>query len=262
MWEIYLGGLGLIVVFMTILWIGSVILRNVSIVDAFWGLGLAGVTIYYFLMGEGDPFRKALVLAMILLWGLRLSVYLFIRNAGKSEDIRYQNFRKKYGGKNYWWISYFQTFLLQGTVMWMVSAPLLAAQTYEESYLFGVLDLVGLGIWIVGFLFESLGDAQLFNFKRNPENKGKILQTGLWKYTRHPNYFGESLIWFGFGVMSISSGLVWPIVGTVIMVFILIRVSGVRMLDAVMLQSNPNYNLYIQRTSGFIPWKPKNPVGK
>jgi len=260
MWEIYLTALPGIVVFMSVVWLVSLAVKDVSIVDVFWGLGFVGIVIYYFVAGEGDPMRRILVLAMVIIWGMRLSVYIFIRNAGKGEDIRYQNFRKKYGEERYWWISYFQTFLLQGIIMWMVSAPLLASLVYEESQLFGIFDLIGLLLWLGGFLFEAIGDAQLFRFKKNPDNQGKILQSGLWKYTRHPNYFGESLIWLGFGVMSISAGLIWPLVGTAIMIFLLVRVSGVRMLDEVMVSRNPDYQFYIQNTSAFIPWKPRNLV--
>lgn len=256
MWEIYGFGLAGIILFMTILWSISIVLRNVSIVDLFWGFGFVGLSVYYFFMGEGDPLRKGMVLILILIWGLRLSVYLFIRNSGRGEDIRYRNFRARYG-KPYWWISYFQTFILQGLIMWVVSAPLMASLVYEEAYLFGLLDLLGLVFWIIGFVFESVGDAQLFRFKQDPENEGRILQEGLWKYTRHPNYFGNSLIWVGFGLISISAGLIWPFFGTITMNFLLIRVSGVRTLDAVMKDRNPEYALYIQNTSGFIPWKHK-----
>jgi steroid 5-alpha reductase family enzyme len=191
---------------MTIFWFISVIIRNVSIVDLFWGIGFIIVAGFYFSRSDGNDLRKIILLTLVSIWGMRLSAYLALRNAGKGEDFRYREFRKKYGEKRYWWISYFQTFLLQGILMWLISAPLLGAQYYGSGKDIGIPDITGIIFWLTGFVFEAGGDYQLAVFKANPENKGKVLDKGFWKYTRHPNYFGDSAVWWGYGLICISAG--------------------------------------------------------
>jgi steroid 5-alpha reductase family enzyme len=142
--EVYLLALLTIVIMMTILWIASVIIKNVSIVDFFWGLGFVLASSIYFIKGDGNMTRKIMVMILVAVWGFRLSIYLTWRNIGKGEDFRYREFRRKYGEKKYWWISYFQTFLLQGVLMWLISAPLLGAQFYGEENPLGILDYIGL----------------------------------------------------------------------------------------------------------------------
>ena len=174
--QIYLIALGAIITMMIILWIISIPIKNVSIVDLFWGFGFVVACFVYFLKTDGFETRKILLLIMVTIWGLRLSIYLAWRNLGKGEDFRYQKFRKDYGENRYWWISFFQTFLLQGILMWLISAPLLGAQFYFSSDKLEILDFCGVFIWIVGFVFESVGDIQLARFKANPANKGKVLK--------------------------------------------------------------------------------------
>ncbi len=254
----YLIALAGIISMMAFLWLASIKLRNVSIVDLFWGLGFAGAGIYYFLVAD-DGFgpRKIMTLLLVCVWGIRLSVYLTWRNYGKGEDIRYQNFRKNYGEHHYWWISFFQTFLLQGVLMWIISAPLLGASFSPEHTSFNFLDFAGLFLCVFGIVFETAGDLQLTLFKQNPENKGKVMRSGLWKYTRHPNYFGDSLVWWGFGLISAAAGVYWPLISSAIMTFLLLKVSGVAMLDKTMVSRKPAYQDYIETTSGFFPWFPK-----
>jgi steroid 5-alpha reductase family enzyme len=197
------------------------------------------------------------VLVLVSLWGLRLSIYLAWRNLGKGEDFRYREFRRKYGPERYWWVSYFQTFLLQGVLMMIVSLPLLAVSAGTGSNTLGVIDFVGILVWVTGFTFEAGGDLQLARFKGNPKNKGKVLNTGFWKYTRHPNYFGDSAAWWAYALFSIAAGGYWQVIGSVIMTLLIIRISGVALLEKTLVDTKPEYRDYIRRTSAFLPWFPK-----
>jgi steroid 5-alpha reductase family enzyme len=194
---------------------------------------------------------------MVSIWGLRLSAYLAWRNKGKGEDFRYREFRKKYGEDRYWWISFFQTFLLQGLLMWMISAPLLGAQYSGSDKPLGILDYLGVIFWLTGVLFEAGGDFQLLKFRSDSENKGKVLNTGLWKYTRHPNYFGDAAVWWGYGLICLSAGSYIPVLGALLMTGLIIKVSGVALLEKTLVAQKPQYKEYIEKTSAFIPWFPK-----
>jgi len=256
-WETYLLGLALIISMMTALWIVSIFIKNVSIVDLFWGLGFVLSASLYFSLGGGFDIRKIILLSLVSIWGLRLSLYLTWRNLGKGEDFRYREFRKNYGEHRYWWVSFFQTFLLQGILMWLISAPLLGAQFSSGDSTLNWLDFLGIAFWIIGFVFEAGGDYQLAKFKSNPENKGKVLNTGFWKYTRHPNYFGDSAVWWGFGLIGLAAGSYWPILGSILMTALIIKVSGVAMLEKSLSSNKPGYAGYVRKTSTFIPWFPK-----
>lgn len=242
---------------MTILWIASVFLRNVSIVDLFWGFGFVLTGLYYFLNTQGSEPRKILLVVLVTLWGLRLSIYLAWRNTGKGEDFRYGQFRKNYGEKRYWWISFFQTFLLQGVLMWLISAPLLGTQYYGQNIPLSIFDYIGLILWITGFCFETFGDLQLARFKADPSNKGKVMNKGLWRYTRHPNYFGDAAVWWGYGLLCIAAGSYLPVLGSLLMTALIIKVSGVALLEKSLKDKKPEYKEYIEKTSAFIPWFPK-----
>jgi steroid 5-alpha reductase family enzyme len=255
--ELFLKAFMLIMLMMTILWIVSIIIRNVSIVDLFWGLGFVLTGAFYFLNSDGFKTRKIILIVLVATWGLRLSLHLARRNIGKGEDFRYKQFRKKYGEKKYWWISFFQTFLLQGILLCLISAPLLGAQFYGHNNSLGIFDLIGIILWITGFFFESVGDLQLSRFKANPENKGKVLKKGLWRYTRHPNYFGDTAVWWGYAFLCISAGSYLPVLGSILMTALIIKVSGVALLEKSMNEMKPEYKEYIEKTSAFIPWFPK-----
>lgn len=246
-----------VIAFMTLLWIISISIKNVSIVDIFWGLGFVLVNSVYFFSSDEKLTRNLLVFILVGVWGLRLSIYLFIRNYGKSEDFRYQEFRRKYGYKNYWWISYFQVFLLQGVLIMIISMPLLGVKNGTLDNEINTLDYLAIAVWVIGFLFESIGDYQLTKFKSNPFNKGKVLNSGLWRYTRHPNYFGDALVWWSFGMFSISSGAYWNILGSIVMTFLIVKISGVSLLEKSLKNQKPDYHEYITKTSSFIPWPPK-----
>jgi len=255
--QVYLQALLVIMLLMSILWMVSIILKNVSIVDLFWGLGFVLVSLFYFLNTQGYNPRKTIILILVSIWGLRLSGYLTWRNYGKGEDFRYREFRKRYGEKRYWWISFFQVFLLQGILMWLISAPLLGSQFYGNGNQLGILDYVGIVLWVTGFVFESGGDFQLAVFKADKSNKGKVLDTGFWRYTRHPNYFGDSMVWWGYGFICLAAGSVWPVLGSGLMTALIIKVSGVAMLEKSLKDQKPQYQEYIKRTSSFFPWFPK-----
>jgi len=255
--HIYLGAFLVIMIMMSILWIFSIILKNVSIVDLFWGTGFVLTTGFYFLNTEGFEFRKIILMILVAVWGLRLSGYLTWRNWGKGEDFRYREFRRKYGEKRYWWISFFQTFLLQGILMWLISTPLLGAQYFGQEKNLGITDYIGFLFWIIGILFEAGGDYQLAAFKANPLNKGKVLDTGFWHYTRHPNYFGDSSVWWGYGFICIGAGSFIPVLGSLLMTLLIIKVSGVALLEKSLKEQKPQYRNYIRKTSAFLPWFPK-----
>ncbi len=255
--SIFLFGLAVVMLQMTLLWLLSVQLKNVSIVDPFWGLGFVLAACCYFLFKQGLPERSILVLILVTIWGLRLFFHLVIRNWNKGEDYRYAQFRKDYGPKRYWWFSFFQVFLLQGLLLWIISAPLLAAMYYGAQGDFNFFDLLGVVFWSIGILFEAGGDYQLARFKKDPQNKGKLLTTGLWRYTRHPNYFGDAAIWWGFGCFSVASGSYWPLISSILMSWLLLKVSGVALLERNLKQHKPGYEDYVKKTSAFIPWFPK-----
>lgn len=241
----------------TLLWLISIKLKNVSIVDLFWGIGFVVVNAFYVCMSGDLTPRKILLLVLVTIWGSRLSLYLTWRNRGKGEDFRYQAFRQKYGPDRYWWISYFQTFLLQGILTMVISLPLLGVSMGAPSASLHALDYLGIGVWLVGFTFEAGGDYQLARFKSNPQNKGKVMCYGFWKYTRHPNYFGDSAVWWAYGLFSIAAGSYWQAVGAVIMTLLIIKVSGVALLEKTLNHTKPQYAEYIRKTSSFIPWFPK-----
>lgn len=255
--TLFLQAALLILTLLTLLWLLSVALKNVSIVDLFWGLGFVIVNAFYVVTsGDLSP-RKIVLLILVSLWGLRLSIYLAWRNIGKGEDFRYQAFRQKYGTERYWWISFFQTFLLQGVLMMLISMPLLGANMGNQPETLQALDYLGILIWMIGFNFEAGGDYQLARFKKNPQNKGKVLNTGFWKYTRHPNYFGDAAVWWAFGIFSIAGGNYWHSIGSILMTLLIIKVSGVALLEKSLNETKPQYKEYIQKTNSFFPWFPK-----
>jgi steroid 5-alpha reductase family enzyme len=244
---------------MTAIWLVSLALRNASIVDVFWGLGFALLAALYFITADGFVGRKILVVTLVTVWGLRLALYVLWRNWGKGEDYRYRAWREK-AGEKFWWVSLFQVFLLQGALLWLISAPLLAAQFYGSPDGLTVVDLLGALLWAVGFFFEAVGDWQLAAFKADPANKGKVMQSGLWRYTRHPNYFGDATVWWGYFIIAAGTvhGL-WTVFSPVLMTLLLLRVSGVALLERAQVQTKPQYRAYIESTSAFLPRFPRRP---
>lgn len=242
---------------MTGLWLLSLWLRNSSIVDIFWGVGFVLATwTYYALTPGGFAGRKLLTCLLVSLWGLRLALYILRRNWGKPEDYRYAAWRRD-NGPRWWWISFFQVFLIQGILLWLISAPLLAAQLSPVPLRLTWLDGLAVLAWGVGFSFEAGGDWQLARFKAEPANRGKLLTSGLWRYTRHPNYFGDAAQWWGFYLLALVAGGWWTVFSPLLMTFLLLRVSGVRLLEKSLQGAKPGYEEYARRTSAFFPLPPR-----
>lgn len=255
--SVLLASAGAIAVLMGLTWLVSLAMRDASIVDLVWGAGFVVVAVTAALVGEGWEARRALLAILVGVWGLRLSGYLAWRNLGHGEDYRYRAMRKKWGDR-FWWVSFFQVFALQGVMMWVVSLPVQLAATAALPGSFGVLAVVGVSLWTVGLLFETVGDAQLARFKKDPASEGQVMDEGLWRYTRHPNYFGDFCVWWGLFLVAAETGPArWGIVGPLLMSFLLLRVSGVAMLEKTIGSRRPGYADYVARTSAFFPRPPK-----
>ena len=254
--EIYAIAGIVILGYMTIIWIASLMLRDSSIVDIFWGAGFVMANWLYFALSDGFAGRQWLLNVLVTVWGLRLSFYILWRNWGKGEDYRYRQMRATAGGR-WWWQSYLQVFVLQGFLMWIISIPLLAAQHGATPARLTALDWIAAGVWAVGFFFEAAGDFQMARFKANPANKGKVLDWGVWRYTRHPNYFGDATQWWAYYLIALAAGGWWTVLSPIIMTVFLLRVSGVTLLEKNLKETKPQYREYIETTSPFIPWFPK-----
>ncbi|WP_302118867.1 DUF1295 domain-containing protein [Allorhodopirellula heiligendammensis] len=233
------------------MWLVSLYLRDVSVVDIAWGLGfvLVAWTAYFVRSKAGD---SLIVPCLTTLWGIRLSVYLAWRNYGKSEDPRYRNMRANWGD-SFPWVSLVTVFGVQAVVMWIVSLPLQVL--FQES---GVhhrwASMIGMLLFAAGLFFESIGDWQLARFKSDPRNEREVLDQGLWRYTRHPNYFGDFLVWWGlFFASYATSDAAWTVIGPITMSIFLMRVSGVTLLEKSLQKSKPDYREYVQRTNAFFP---------
>jgi len=250
-----------ILILMAVLWLVSLALKNSSIVDIFWGAGFViSAWTAFALTPEGFAGRKWLLVVLTSLWGLRLTLHILTRNWSKSEDFRYQVWRKE-AGAAWWWRSFFKVFLLQGILMWIIATPLLSAQISATRAQLTFLDYLAILVWLVGFFFEAAGDWQLSKFKANPANKGKVLNTGVWRYTRHPNYFGDAAQWWAYYLFALAAGGWWTIFSPVIMTLLLMRVSGVTLLEKTLKDTKPGYKEYVESTSEFIPWFPKSNKG-
>jgi steroid 5-alpha reductase family enzyme len=253
-----LVGLGTAAAYVTLIWLLSLILKNASIIDIFWAPGFVALGAVYAVFSTGGySGRQILVLALVIAWALRLSGHILTRNAGHGEDFRYRKWREQ-SPDTFWWISLFRVFYLQGALLWIISAPLLVAVHSNSPDHLTVVDFIGVAVWATGFLFEAIGDRQLTRFKANPDNAGKVMNVGLWRYTRHPNYFGDATLWWGYFI--IAAGTPWgfaTVFAPAIMTFMLVRVSGVALLERSIKKRRPGYDEYIARTSSFIPLPPK-----
>lgn len=245
-----------IVVLMLTTWTVSVMIKNASIVDIVWGLGFVVVAWTVRLTVDGDTTRQNLLVVLVTLWGLRLALYLAKRNIGHGEDFRYVLMRRKHGAR-FPLVSLYTVFAFQGALMWVVSLPVQLGQA-DDGAPVGPLAVIGAAAWVVGFVFEAVGDAQLARFKKDPENAGKVMDRGLWSLTRHPNYFGDAVQWWGIGIVAAEAGTAAiGLIGPVVMTFLLTRVSGVPMLEHSMAKRRPGYEDYVRRTSAFVPRPPR-----
>ena len=245
-----------IAILMIATWLISVAIKDASIVDISWGLGFATVATVLWIADDAKSSLDTLLWLMTLLWGLRLCLYLARRNLGHGEDYRYVAMRKRWGPA-FPLISFLTVYTLQGTLMWVVSLPVQLSHRAEGSI--GVLAVIGAVLWAVGLYFEVVGDIQLSRFKADPANQGKVLDTGLWRYTRHPNYFGDACVWWGIAIVACSVSVgVWGLIGAAVMNVLLLKVSGVALLERSLVRRKPEYQAYIDRTSAFIPRPPKS----
>jgi len=251
----WLAGLIVIVIIVTATWVVSLVARNASIVDSVWSiLFLAAVATYAGVTPTPDGVRRTLIVTMVTVWAIRLAFYITWRNWGQGEDKRYQAMRNKQG-PNFPIKSLFTVFLLQGLLAWVVSLPLVAAVDGEPAV--WALDWIGVTVWVVGFAFEAGGDLQLARFKADPENAGKVMNRGFWRYTRHPNYFGDFTQWWGFFLVGLAAGGWWALPGPLVMSWLLTRVSGVTLLERGLGKTKPKYAAYVASTNAFFPGPPK-----
>jgi steroid 5-alpha reductase family enzyme len=238
------------------LWLLSLRLRDVSIVDIFWGPGFVLIAWITWALSSADSTRALLALACTTAWGLRLGLYLGARNLGHGEDKRYAAMRRR-DPEGFPPRSLFTVFGLQGLLMWIVSLPVQTTIIAPGSAPIGPLDWVAGALFLLGLGFEAIGDAQLTRFKSDPANAGRVMDRGLWAWTRHPNYFGDATAWWGLGLLAVSAGHPWALIGPLVMNVLLLRVSGVPLLERGMRKTRPDYEAYARRTSSFIPWPPR-----
>jgi steroid 5-alpha reductase family enzyme len=254
-----LVGLGAILTVLTLVWMVSVKRRDASIADICWGLGFVLLAWLYCFLSPALTPRSWLVAVLITLWGTRLSQHIFRRNRGKGEDPRYQAMRASHG-RAFWWRSLFTVFWLQGAILWFVALPLLVAVSAAQPAALTTVDGLGIFLFAVGFGFEVVGDYQLERFRAEPYNRGKVLESGLWRYTRHPNYFGDATMWWGIYTVAASTPGGWlTVLSPSLMTLLLMRVSGVTLLEDGLKASKPGYRAYIARTPAFFPWFPRAP---
>ena len=247
-----------ILVIMTGVWFATRKSGDVSIVDVFWGLGFVVVANVCFLLTVASNARSILLLSLISLWGLRLAWYLFVRwRAHSGEDIRYARMRAGSKGK-FETQSLFKVFWLQAVILWFVALPPQLAILNGSDNPLGLLDVAGIALFILGFGTEVIADRQLRVFKKERQSKEQVLRTGLWAWSRHPNYFGEAVLWWGVFIIACGvEGVIYSILSPLLMTFLLLRISGVRMLEDILKDTKPAYADYIRSTSSFIPWPPK-----
>jgi steroid 5-alpha reductase family enzyme len=237
-------------------WMASIMRKDVSFVDSLWSLFFLLAAAVFALTAEALSLRGTIVLALVAIWSVRLSVYITARNWGEPEDYRYQTIRKN-NEPGFTFKSLYIVFGLQGLLAWIISLPLLPAINSGSDL--NAVDLVAALLWLVGFVFEAGGDYQLSRFKRQSSNAGKVLDHGLWRYTRHPNYFGDFCIWWSFYLFAVAGGGWWSIGSPILMSILLLKVSGVAMLEKTISKRRPEYEEYIRRTRAFIPG-PRRPA--
>lgn len=250
MFSAYLDGLLLMLCIAVITWLVSVIKHDVSIVDTIWSLMILAGGLIYALTDETLTTRNSIILGLLVLWALRLSVYVTWRNWGESEDRRYQQIRAN-NSPHFVIKSLVIIFVFQAVIAWIISLPLWP--TFSSASSIQLLDIFAISLWLTGMLFETVGDWQLARFKSEPSNRGKVMDQGLWRYTRHPNYFGEALIWWGFYMFALSSGAWWTLPAPLLMNWLLLKFSGVVMLEESIVNRRPAYQQYIESTNAFIP---------
>ena len=241
---------------MLAVWAISVAIRDAGIVDILWGFGFVVVAWVSLLVTDGHGVRAALLTAMATTWGLRLAIHLAFRNIGAEEDFRYQSMRRR-AGDRFWLTSLVRVFGLQAAAMWVMSLPLMIGISDSDRG-WSALWVIGAVVFVIGFAFEAVGDWQLTRFKADPANAGKLMDRGLWRYSRHPNYFGDACAWWGIGLVAASTPIgIVGLIAPAMITWILVKVSGVPMVEHRLNKTRPGYAEYIQRTSAFLPRRPE-----
>lgn len=220
-WQVWAGGMAAVLVLMTLAWGASVVRHDVSLVDRVWGLSFVVLAVVYAVLGDGAAPRTALVLVLVVVWGSWLSVHISVRNWGTGETPRYAAMRAE-RPDSFPVTSLLRVFWLQAGLAWLISLPLVAALHRPAPETLGWLDVLGLLIWLLGFVLEAGGDWQLSRFRREPANRGKVMDQGLWRYTRHPDHFGDATVWWGYFVIALAVGAWWSVIGPAVMTFLIV----------------------------------------
>ncbi|HLF31718.1 MAG TPA: DUF1295 domain-containing protein [Xanthomonadales bacterium] len=255
--QILITNFAILMACMLVLWLVSIPLRDVSFVDSFWAIGFLIVAAVTYQLSGGDTGRRQLLLLITAIWSLRLGAYLFLRWRREGPDGRYVALLSKAEG-NVHLASLVKVFLLQGPILWIVSLPVQLGQIEAEPLALGALAWIGATLAAIGIFFEAVGDHQMAWFKSRPENAGMVMDQGLWRYTRHPNYFGDTCVWWGLYLIAAETSLgIWSLVGPALLTWTLLKWSGAALLERRLKRSRPGYVEYLERTSSFIPWPPK-----
>jgi steroid 5-alpha reductase family enzyme len=259
--KLLIGNFALVLVLVILLWLIALRIRDVTFVDSFWAYGMVAVAAFTHLRTDGDPLRKNMLLGLCAIWGLRLGTHLLIRWGGREMDPRYRSLLDRVERSKGWGFakaSLIVVFLLQAPLLWIVCLPVQLGQVAAGNT-FGPLAWMGAAVAVFGIAFESIGDWQLARFRASARNRGRVLDTGLWRYTRHPNYFGDACTWWGLYAIAADSGAIgaWSIPGPLVISWLLTKWSGAPLLERGLRESRPEYESYIRRTSGFVPWPPR-----
>ncbi|MBI1329342.1 MAG: DUF1295 domain-containing protein [Alphaproteobacteria bacterium] len=251
----------LILTFVTILastvalWPLSLLLRDCSIIDIFWSFGFLIIALVAMQAAQADGARTLMVVGLVALWAFRLGVHIFLRWRKKGEDYRYAAMRAKHGAR-WWWWSFFQVFMLQALLLWTISLPVQAAILAPDST-HGLTDALGAMLVLCGIALEAVADIQLTHFRANPANAGRVMDRGVWRWSRHPNYFADALMWWGFYIIALGIGGWWTIIGPIVMTVLLLKVSGVSLMEDGIDERRPAYADYKRRVSAFVPMPPR-----
>ena len=252
--AVQLSALGAAVGVMLVAWLASVALRDAGVADVAWGLTFVAIAWVGLGVGDGDPERSLLVVSLVSAWGIRLASFIAARRDG--EDRRYAAMREKH--ENFALRSLWSVFGTQALIAWVISLPIQVAMTDPSPATLGALAWIGGSLAAFGILFEAISDAQLRAFTKDPESKGKVMDRGLWRYSRHPNYFGEVCVWWGIWVVALETGSAWwTAIGPAVLTFLLLRVSGVALTEKTISSRRPGYEEYVRRTSAFVPLPPR-----
>lgn len=254
--EILLINLGIVMLFEFTGWLISLNRKNVTIADSMWGVGFIIITWLTFMLGDGYLWRKVIIAVPVTMWGFRLCYHITKRGLGKPEDPRYTEWRKEYGDR-FPVVSLFRVFIVQGLFMWLIALSIQVALLFPQPENFTLADYAGLGIWITGFLIESSADRQLAQFIKDTANRGRVMRYKLWRYSRHPNYFGEATMWWGIYLIACSAEYgFFTIISPILITYTLLKITGVSLMEETMFKGNSEYEEYKRTTSSFIPWFP------